>query len=75
MAFRASDKAPAPFDKLNKTLFNRRTAQTCAAHLLPRIKKHHRILDVGCGPGSITVGLAELVPDGEVVGIDINPGK
>lgn len=74
MAFRASDSAPAPFDKLTKTLFNRRTPQTHAAHLLLHMQKHHRTLDVGCGSGSITVGLAELVPEGEVVGIDINPG-
>lgn len=29
-----------------------------------------RILDVGCGPGSITANLASLVPRGEVLGID-----
>ena len=29
-----------------------------------------RILDVGCGPGSITASLASLVPNGEVIGID-----
>ncbi|KAI0398079.1 ubiE/COQ5 methyltransferase [Xylariaceae sp. FL0594] len=48
----------------------RRTAQNSAAFLLPHIKPHHKILDVGCGPGSITVDLAELVPQGSVVGID-----
>jgi SAM-dependent methyltransferase len=30
-----------------------------------------RVLDCGCGPGSITVGFAELVAPGEVVGIDL----
>ena len=29
-----------------------------------------RILDIGCGPGTITADLAALVPDGHVVGID-----
>ncbi|KAI8623812.1 ubiE/COQ5 methyltransferase [Xylariaceae sp. FL1651] len=48
----------------------RRTAQNSAAFLLPHIKPHHRILDVGCGPGSITIDLAQLVPQGSVVGID-----
>jgi len=32
-----------------------------------------RVLDCGCGPGSITIGLAERVTPGEVVGIDIRP--
>jgi len=32
-----------------------------------------RLLDAGCGPGSITVGLAEAVAPAEVVGIDVNP--
>ena len=32
-----------------------------------------RVLDVGCGPGSITVGLAEAVAPGRVVGLDVQP--
>lgn len=32
-----------------------------------------RLLDAGCGPGSITLGLAEAVAPGTVVGIDLNP--
>ena len=31
---------------------------------------NEKILDLGCGDGGITVQLAELVPDGQVVGID-----
>jgi SAM-dependent methyltransferase len=34
-----------------------------------------KLLDVGCGPGTITVGLAEAVAPGEVVGIDREPGQ
>jgi trans-aconitate 2-methyltransferase len=33
-----------------------------------------RILDLGCGDGSITERLAELVPDGFVLGIDASEG-
>lgn len=48
----------------------RRTAQDSAAFLLPHIKPNHTILDVGCGPGTITADLAALVPQGKVVGAD-----
>ena len=33
------------------------------------------VLDAGCGPGSITLGLAAAVAPGEVVGIDIQPSQ
>lgn len=48
----------------------RRTAQDSAAFLLPHIQPHHTILDVGCGPGTITADLAALVPQGRVTGVD-----
>lgn len=47
-----------------------RTAQNSAGYLLPSLAPGDRVLDVGCGPGTISSGLAALVPDGEVVGID-----
>jgi ubiquinone/menaquinone biosynthesis C-methylase UbiE len=31
------------------------------------------LLDCGCGPGTITIGLAQAVTPGQVVGIDIEP--
>ena len=49
---------------------SRRTAENSAAFLLPHIKSDFTILDVGCGPGSITVDLASLVPEGRVEGGD-----
>ena len=46
-----------------------RTAENSAAYLLPYLDPdRHRLLDVGCGPGSITVGLAARVKS--AVGID-----
>ncbi len=47
-----------------------RTAASSAAYLLPHLSVGQRLLDVGCGPGSITIDLAELVAPGDVVGID-----
>lgn len=53
----------------------RRTADVHGAFILPHLKAGMRLLDVGCGPGSITLGLAQRVAPGEVVGIDINPAR
>jgi ubiquinone/menaquinone biosynthesis C-methylase UbiE len=36
------------------------------------IPRRARILDLGCGPGSESIRLAGLVPDGEVVGVDLS---
>jgi ubiquinone/menaquinone biosynthesis C-methylase UbiE len=49
---------------------NARTAKVAADYLLPHIRPDDQILDIGCGPGSITVGLAERAPNGRTIGID-----
>ena len=51
-----------------------RTAENSAGYLLPRLRPDARVLDVGCGPGTITADPAGLVPDGEVTGIDAAEG-
>ena len=38
--------------------------------LSPLLRPGMRLLDVGCGPGSITAGLAKRVAPGETIGID-----
>ncbi|TDD44413.1 methyltransferase domain-containing protein [Nonomuraea terrae] len=38
-----------------------RTAENSAAYLLPHLKPHMKLLDVGSGPGTITAGLAARV--------------
>lgn len=47
-----------------------RTAENSAAYLLPWLKSGDAVLDVGCGPGTITVGLARHVPRGAVIAFD-----
>ncbi|WP_306232809.1 methyltransferase domain-containing protein [Agrococcus beijingensis] len=50
-----------------------RTVANSAAYLSPLVEPGMRILDVGCGPGSITIDLARRVGDrGRVVGIDMS---
>jgi len=48
-----------------------RTAENSAAFLLPHLASGAEVLDVGCGPGTISVDLARLVYPGRVTGIDV----
>ena len=52
----------------------RRRAEVEAWFLLPHLKPGMRWLDAGCGPGTVTAGLARAVSPGEAVGIDSAPG-
>jgi len=52
-----------------------RSAEVNAGFFLEHLSPGMDVLDIGCGPGSITVGLAAVVSPGEVVGIDIEPSQ
>ena len=56
-------------------LLDRRNAQANAGHLLPHLESGFRLLDFGCGPGTITVGLAQAVNPGEVHGVDMEESQ
>jgi 2-polyprenyl-3-methyl-5-hydroxy-6-metoxy-1,4-benzoquinol methylase len=49
-----------------------RTVENSAAYLLPSLRPGLGLLDVGCGPGTITVDLASRVAPGRVVGLDVS---
>src|SRR5262245_56595824 len=49
----------------------RRTAQDSAAFFLPLLRPGMALLDLGCGPGTITAGLAEAIAPGIATGVDI----
>src|SRR5919107_264551 len=47
-----------------------RTVASSAAYLEPYLEAGMDLLDIGCGPGSITAGFADIVAPGSVIGID-----
>ncbi len=47
-----------------------RTVANSAAYLVPHLATGARVLDVGSGPGSITIDLARRVAPGAVIGIE-----
>ena len=53
---------------------SRRGAADSAAYLLAHLSAGMDLLDVGCGPASITADLAERVTPGRVVGLDAAAG-
>ena len=52
-----------------------RTAEEEGAFFLQHLCSGMRVLDFGCGPGSITFGFAEVVAPGNVVGVDFQPSQ
>lgn len=50
-----------------------RTAANSAGYLLDHLRPGLDLLDVGCGPGTLTVDLAARVAPGRVVGVDVAP--
>lgn len=48
-----------------------RTAERVARFARPYVQDGITLLDCGCGPGSVTVGLAEWAGSGHVTGIDL----
>jgi SAM-dependent methyltransferase len=47
-----------------------RSVENSAAFLVPRLEDGLEILDLGCGPGTISADLARRVPHGRVTGVD-----
>jgi ubiquinone/menaquinone biosynthesis C-methylase UbiE len=58
-----------------KQLHGQRTAEHDAAFFLPYLRAGMRVLDCGCGPGSITLGLAACVAPAEVVALDLSQAQ
>jgi len=47
-----------------------RTAFNSAFYILPYLRPDMKVLDIGCGPGTITVDIASYVVQGHITGLD-----
>ena len=54
---------------------SRRTLESHGAFFIPYLQPGMRVLDCGCGPGSITFGIAARVGQGSVVGVDMDESQ
>ena len=61
------------YEEWTRRWMETRTAERELQFLIPYLAPGKDLIDCGCGPGSITLGLAEAVSPGQVVGIDIEP--
>ncbi len=51
-----------------------RTVANSAAYLAPHLRPGTRVLDLGCGAGTITAGLGALVAPARLTAVDVDPG-
>ncbi len=51
-----------------------RQADSVVGFFIERLKPGMSVLDCGCGPGTITQGIAQIVAPGKVIGCDLEPG-
>lgn len=71
MADQARDRAHMPTG--TASFLNTRTLATAHKRLAEILKPGQAVLDIGCGTGAITRGIAEAVgPAGRVAGMDVN---
>lgn len=68
---RPEDRAYIPVEALG--IMTARTLANSHPVLLGLLKPDMSVLDVGCGPGALTIEIARRVAPGNVVGMDANP--
>jgi len=54
---------------------SRRTLQSHGSFFIEHLKEGMQVLDAGCGPGSITAGIAERIGSGQVTGVDLSESQ
>lgn len=63
------------YDRAAMAFVERRRLHLNGAFFLPYLASGMRVLDCGCGPGTITLDIAERIDPGPVVGIDMSQAQ
>lgn len=63
------------YDASALAFVSRRTVESHGAFFLEYLQPGMQVLDVGCGPGSITVGIASQIGNGRVIGVDMSDSQ
>ena len=64
------DRYAAGYDDGMQEYLKFHTVERCASFLTPYLRPGMSLLDAGCGPGTITVGLAPLIAPGRISAVD-----
>src|SRR5436189_4802860 len=70
-----SDQYAAGYDDGMQEYLKLHTVERCASFFTPHLRPGMSLLDAGCGPGTITIGLAPLIAPGHLVAVDASEGE
>ncbi|UCH46508.1 MAG: methyltransferase domain-containing protein [Betaproteobacteria bacterium] len=71
----SADRYTLGYDAAALAFVGRRTLQSHGAFFIEHLRDGMQVLDVGCGPGSITSGIATRIGSGSVTGVDLSESQ
>ena len=63
------------YDSSALAFVSRRTLESHGAFFIEYLRDGMQVLDVGCGPGSVTMGIAAHIGTGRVIGVDLSESQ
>ena len=63
------------YDAAALAFVSRRTLESHGAFFIPHLRPGMQVVDVGCGPGSMTVGIAAHIGSGRAIGVDMGESQ
>jgi SAM-dependent methyltransferase len=70
-----SERYTLGYDRRAIDFVSRRTLESHGTFFIPHLREGMQVLDVGCGPGSMTLGIAARVGSGAVTGVDMSEAQ